>query len=278
MTNRYVDRREKISSRSMLLSMAIVASSIVAFDAKAQATGGTYSAHALVRRLDGSILEDGDYGYFSTPQSTSLFSAGFSVGASANDNDGGTAYVGLSYTAQGLVPASEYIREMYANAGVEYQFMLSGAPSAAPISVSMLARGSASEGASARVSLSGIGANVTYNTAVGVASSFSELAYFDFVPNQIYRVSLYAQTSFYNFGYLPEGAQVTQSAFADPIFTILGDAADSYSFVGLPASAIGNALPPSGAVPEPATWAMMLAGFGVIGAQMRRRHTRVRLA
>ncbi|MEP6784764.1 MAG: PEPxxWA-CTERM sorting domain-containing protein [Sphingomonadales bacterium] len=34
----------------------------------------------------------------------------------------------------------------------------------------------------------------------------------------------------------------------------------------------------SGAVPEPATWAMMVAGFGVIGFSMRRRPTRVTYA
>jgi PEP-CTERM motif len=35
------------------------------------------------------------------------------------------------------------------------------------------------------------------------------------------------------------------------------------------------ASPPNGAVPEPATWGMMLAGFGIVGAAMRRRSRRV---
>lgn len=268
-------RRKQIKSRPMLFSMAIVAASIVTIEAQAQTTGGTYSAHTLIRRMDGSIIEGGDYRYFSTPQQTSSVTAGFSVTSAANDKDGGLAYVSLSYTVQGSVPSSEYIKEMYADAGVEYQFMLLGAPSATPISVSMLAKGSASEGASSRVAVSGIGANVSYSTAIGVSNSFSELAYLSFVPNQIYRVVLGAQTSFYN-GYLPEGALVTQSAYADPIFTILGDAANNYRFVGLPASAIGTAPPSTGAVPEPATWAMMLTGFGLMGAQIRRRQARVR--
>ena len=34
-------------------------------------------------------------------------------------------------------------------------------------------------------------------------------------------------------------------------------------------------LPPSGAVPEPATWAMMLLGFGAVGVSMRRRRRTV---
>lgn len=38
-------------------------------------------------------------------------------------------------------------------------------------------------------------------------------------------------------------------------------------------SLIGLSLAPAGAVPEPATWAMMLLGFGAIGATMRRRRS-----
>ena len=38
---------------------------------------------------------------------------------------------------------------------------------------------------------------------------------------------------------------------------------NSYNLVGTP--------PPPGSVPEPATWAMMLLGFGGIGMAMRRR-------
>jgi hypothetical protein len=34
--------------------------------------------------------------------------------------------------------------------------------------------------------------------------------------------------------------------------------------------------PPTGAVPEPATWAMMILGFGLVGASMRRRGVTVR--
>jgi hypothetical protein len=41
---------------------------------------------------------------------------------------------------------------------------------------------------------------------------------------------------------------------------------------------IDNYAPISGAVPEPATWAMMIVGFGAAGYAMRRRKLRVRLA
>lgn len=35
---------------------------------------------------------------------------------------------------------------------------------------------------------------------------------------------------------------------------------------------------PAAAIPEPAAWAMMIGGFGVVGATMRRRRTTVRFA
>lgn len=36
-------------------------------------------------------------------------------------------------------------------------------------------------------------------------------------------------------------------------------------------SAVGEAQTPTAGVPEPATWAMMIAGFGLVGASLRRR-------
>lgn len=41
---------------------------------------------------------------------------------------------------------------------------------------------------------------------------------------------------------------------------------------------VGNVSVPFAAVPEPATWAMMLGGFGLLGAAVRRRRTTVRVA
>jgi hypothetical protein len=61
----------------------------------------------------------------------------------------------------------------------------------------------------------------------------------------------------------------TAHAFLDPIFTIDPAYASRFTITGLP----GDASPPSGAVPEPASWAMMLAGFGLVGGAMRGRRT-----
>jgi hypothetical protein len=42
--------------------------------------------------------------------------------------------------------------------------------------------------------------------------------------------------------------------------------------------AVNFALAPTSGVPEPATWAMMLFGFGAIGFWLRRRRTRLAIA
>ena len=55
-------------------------------------------------------------------------------------------------------------------------------------------------------------------------------------------------------------------AFADPIISFVGPH-DGYSLVFSPG--IGNGAGPG--VPEPATWAMMVVGFGALGAVLRRR-------
>ena len=41
------------------------------------------------------------------------------------------------------------------------------------------------------------------------------------------------------------------------------------------ATGTADGVPPSGGVPEAATWAMMIAGFGMVGATMRRRRTAI---
>ncbi len=63
-------------------------------------------------------------------------------------------------------------------------------------------------------------------------------------------------------------------AFIDPIVTI--DAAYLASHPGVSvklAAGLGNSFAAAGGVPEPASWALMIAGFGLAGAALRRRRT-----
>ena len=65
----------------------------------------------------------------------------------------------------------------------------------------------------------------------------------------------------------PDPTFATVSTFADPTFSIDDPAFSGFSIVGVPT----GSPPPGSAVPEPASWVMMVGGFGLLGGVMRRR-------
>ena len=65
----------------------------------------------------------------------------------------------------------------------------------------------------------------------------------------------------------------TAYAFIDPLFTLNPALGSGYS-LSIGGGQVVNGTP-GGAVPEPATWALMLGGFGVAGSVLRRRTLRV---
>lgn len=97
-----------------------------------------------------------------------------------------------------------------------------------------------------------------------VAASFDADRVFYLQPSKTYFVEMLA------------GASVTSSpnnahaeVMVDPTFTILGAYALNYRVMGVPG---GATTPPTGSVPEPASWALMIAGFAIVGSLMRRQH------
>ncbi len=67
------------------------------------------------------------------------------------------------------------------------------------------------------------------------------------------------------------GATVLSLVGTKVTFGFSDSSSKVYSFVDDAADGAGLKLSLSSAVPEPATWAMMIAGFGMIGAMVRRR-------
>ena len=65
------------------------------------------------------------------------------------------------------------------------------------------------------------------------------------------------------------GDNGTAEAFADPTYTVDPNFASRFQLIGVPGVV-------SSAVPEPAGWALMLAGFAIVGSVMRSRNQAVR--
>lgn len=86
------------------------------------------------------------------------------------------------------------------------------------------------------------------------------------------QVNLFARAGFVVGEYNQIAGSGAVDAFIDPVFTIDPTFAASHPGLSLVVSQnAGNSPAASGAVPEPATWALMLIGFGGVGALLRRR-------
>ncbi|HPU16122.1 MAG TPA: PEPxxWA-CTERM sorting domain-containing protein [Polymorphobacter sp.] len=97
-------------------------------------------------------------------------------------------------------------------------------------------------------------------TAVGIANGFTQPAPVGCWTHQAYNSNYFATLGF------------TKSYFdADPQFATDNPGTGPYSSL----LSNGNTITGGGNVPEPAAWTMMIMGFGLIGATMRRRATRV---
>lgn len=83
-------------------------------------------------------------------------------------------------------------------------------------------------------------------------------------------------------GSFPNAANGDQvAAGTNGLFQVVGAAGETFSGITLESGSnsfeIDNLAIPAG-VPEPATWAMMIAGFGLMGAALRNRQTAAALA
>ena len=202
----------------------------------------------------------------------------------ASDLNGGTVYAGASLP--GMDPFSALNIEYADGHGfLSYNVWIDGPDPDALVPVRFLAAGSVSANSSRgsgeatlRFGEVGLGGHVDRWSVRGQGSdetgAFQQVAFFNvdqiflMKPSMTYFVEMYAGAGVQAVVFDGASAQ----AMVDPTFTILGDFALNYRVVGVPGGAVVNP-PGGGAVPEPATWAMMVAGFGLLGGSLRRRRT-----
>ncbi len=260
-------------SRTSLVTITLAMSTLLmAAPADAQALGQYYYAYITGVRLTNGGREgfsEGtppvNYG-LPTAQSYSVNAGNAAATASSNDDRGGTISIAASMAFQQSFPQ---VSEISAFAQLNYFFKIEGPDPDARIPVLLNATGITGGNILAQMQLifkSDQDSDFTNFGTEAYSPSFAVNRIFYLKPGDLYQLNLQAETSIYS-SYFGADDVLTSSATIDPTFTIQGGFASDYHFVGLPASAIGGAA----AVPEPASWAMMIGGFGLVGGAMRRR-------
>lgn len=109
--------------------------------------------------------------------------------------------------------------------------------------------------------------NVTGDNVLGYHGKIVESGTYSFQTGSVYVIGLTARATATDFGSatIPTGLQET-AASVDPSFAIAAGVPDAASYRFIISDGIGNAPP----VPEPPTWALMIAGFGWLAARSRR--------
>ncbi|NJC34466.1 hypothetical protein GGR88_001980 [Sphingomonas jejuensis] len=119
------------------------------------------------------------------------------------------------------------------------------------------------EGAGFSGALLGTSDAVTINTTLAMTQfTFAPIT---LTPGQLYTLRLSSSTGTF-------AARATENLYAR---------GDYYNASGVPATAFIDLIFSEGyssAVPEPASWAMMISGFGLVGAAVRRRKVAMSLA
>lgn len=149
-------------------------------------------------------------------------------------------------------------------ARLDYHYEVVGPASDTPVNLQitgfLTVRNSSINGsAKAFIIAGGVGKSLEIYSAGELQSSPSWLI--SVLPGSVNDITMQANAGGNDY----EGAY-SSYAFADPVISFVGPH-DGYSLVFSPG--IGNGV--GGGVPEPATWAMMVVGFGALGAVLRRR-------
>lgn len=272
-----INRVDAISKTFGLLT-AIASASLVVASTPAFADNARYIADAGLSGPNQSYPSYSDYvengtGAFvqsyPTVPGTGIFAPVGAVSASASSTNNGTLQVFTDVYQTGW--------RAYAEAYLTYTFeisSLSGA-SATVVPLHIIAGGGDMANDLLNV-LSGASIDVgqdgnSNHVRAGVAGygyehpvGFSVDEWVNFLPDVPITVSLAASSKQYN-----GVAGVADTAYVDPFFELDPAYASQFELTGLPA---GMTSTPS-AVPEPASWLLMIVGFGMIGHMLRRRRS-----
>jgi hypothetical protein len=255
----------------------LLAAACIATTASAHEARYLYEASATNRYEATNPGGQADYRSGEVPQAAFVEGAG----AYAAAFNGGTVFVGAELP--GMDPLALRNVEYAGGQGyLSYNLWIDGPDPDALVPVRFIGGGSVTSNSSRasgqallRLGEVGLGGQVRQWQVAGQGDDETgvsqEVAFFDvdetiyMKPSMTYFIEMLAGAGVQAAVF--DGAHAT--ATVDPTFTILGDFALSYRVVGVPG---GPAIPGGGgAVPEPATWAMMVVGFGLLGGSLRRR-------
>lgn len=259
-------RRWRLGVSLMISSLGTIITA-GAFPAPASASVEFYASISF-KYGDGKQIYYGGIPGLTNAQHYDLQSIGGFAVADANDKGGGLASVDVATIGAGIVPLSQIITEVHATTIVTYRFTLSGPDTGKTVPVLLRGAGASTGGLDALSIQDGFGSGFY------AQGNFNTEQVLNLVPGWGYTMALYASADAYNGFVLSPGETNERGASVDPTLTIQGDDAQLYHFEGLPTSTIGNVA----AVPEPASWALMLSGFGLIGGAIRRRRAAVSFA
>ncbi len=277
------------SNRFAVVSLATALTVIVAGAASAQNYAPYYNASIGATYYDTQLgvqdyFQSTPNGY-NNPGAVSFTRTDFQVDAASVPLDGGTVQADI-LAAPPSNPGG-YAIDLSAQSSAIYYFTVDG-PVGQMVGVFGSAKGtiSWSQGGIAHAGFSLTDINngyslmrdsITYNDPgndeLKGTSMFHDVQDLFLYGGETYAVSLNTYTLYHSNEYLgaPDGTfpYSEDHAVVDPTFTIDPNYAGSNLFTLDPDGGPLMSAPPS--APEPATWAMMIAGCGLLGAAMRRR-------
>ncbi len=239
---------------------------------------GVYRAEASATESGGSFASSRAQLAFNSNTGTASFNTVTSENfAFSNENDRSSADVSLIYrisaTNTGNQAIDLFLDYSFAGLGLDFD-----TPNGGTVSPSSLFFGSAlSDG---KGSLGGVAFDVRTPRTATLTSPFGfEIpCVYNSPVNTAISCTASARSGSAYLGTLAAGQSVGGLVVYDLRSSILGGPSltrNQFSVTNSRYSFRGVDIVPTAPVPEPATWAMMIAGFGAIGTTMRRRRLRV---